>query len=177
MKAKMILAAIFIALTTMGFDCINSDFLVAVNVRGVTGTFYVNQGNGSFDDSKTFLSSDYLDQDFSDEIRDVRIYDVRVSTGGPYTGSVSSGTVSVNGTPILTLVASTPWNAFNSPQSLLTSPYIRRIPGGIGALVNAIRSKQDITLRGFGSLSGPVDRDGTYFVAVEILGQVDAAVK
>lgn len=178
MKTKMILAALFIALTTMGFDCINNDFVVSVNIQGVTGTFYVNRGNGAlFDGSKTFPASDYLNQDFSDEIKDVRIYDVRVSTGGPYTGSISNGTVSVNGTPILRIVNSTPWSAFNTPQSLLTSPYINRVPGGVGPLVNAIRNKQDITIRGFGSLSAPVDRDSTYFISVEVLGQVDASVK
>jgi hypothetical protein len=176
MKAKMILATLLVALTTMGFDCVNNDFLVSVNVNGVSGTFQVNRGNGNFDGSKTILASDYLNPDFSDEIKDVRIYDVQVSSIGPYAGSVVNGTVSVNGQAILTLVASTPWSAFNTPQSLLTSPFIHRVPGGIAVLVNAIRNKQNIILRGFGDLSAPVNQDDM-FVKVEVFGQVDASVK
>lgn len=177
MKARIVLASLFVALATMGFDCINDSFLVSVNVKGITGKFRVNPGNGSYDDSKTIQPSDYLDVDFSNEIKDVRIYDIHVRTEGTFAGNVNSGTVSVNGSPIVTLVGSTPWSTFYTPQSLLTSSYINRNAGGVGVLVNAIKAKAPITLRGFGSLSAPVTNRDTLYVIVEVFGQVDAQPK
>jgi hypothetical protein len=176
MKAKMVIVALFVALATMGFDCINDNFLVSVNVKGITGKFRVNRGPGSFDDFATIRASDYLDEDFSSDIKEVRIYDIRVSTQGTFAGNVNSGTVTVNGSPIVSLVGSTAWSAFTTPQSLLTSSYINRNGGGVGVLVNAIKSKLDVTLRGFGSLSGPVTTDSLY-VIVEVFAQADATVE
>ncbi|MBX2992892.1 MAG: hypothetical protein KF749_17200, partial [Bacteroidetes bacterium] len=103
-------------------------------------------------------------------LNNVRIYDILVSTNGTYGGNVS-GTVQVNGQQILAYSGS--WAAFNTPQSLVTSPLITRNVAGLTALVNAIRNKQQITLAANGNVSQVPVPNGLS-VKVQVLGQVDA---
>ncbi len=170
MKARFVLAVLLIAMTTTGSDCINDGFLVSVNVEGLTGTFAINSGNNpAFDETVTILASDYLDTDFGDP-QNVRIYDVLVHVSGAYSGS-ATGTVTVNGVPAIGFNGS--WAAFSTPQSLLTSPLITRYPNGISTLVNAVLGEQDVTLRGFGTVSTTPVPAGLS-VTIEIQAQVDA---
>ena len=173
MRTKLIITFLFIALTTMGFDCINEDLLVAVNIKGITGTYRVNQGNGAFDSCKTLTADDYLDPDYTD-ISDVRIYDIRVSTSGTYAGTINNTTVTLNGsTTLLTLTSGTTWSYFNTPRSILTDPKIQKNPPGLVALVNAVKHKQTVTLCGSGSIS-PTPFPSNLYVTIEVFGQVDA---
>jgi hypothetical protein len=180
MKTKIVLMALFVALATMGFDCINDNFLVSVNIKGISGTYNINAGNNSTftGDSPPIDASTYLDPNYSDEIKDVRIYDIRVSTVGTYAGNINGATaqVIVNGVATNLLGFSGPWSTFNVPQSLLTSQLLSRSAGGITALVNAIKNKQSVTLRGFGSVS-QIPVPSGLSVKIEVFGQVDAQVK
>ena len=149
MKIGIIMAVLFIVLATTGSQCINDNFLMSVNIQGVTGTYKINTGNGQFNDCTTISSSNYLDQSFS--IADsVRIYDIQVSTIGTYGGNVN-GTATVNGSPILSFNGS--FTYFNTPRSLLTDPNITRIPGGIVTLINTVKRQQPITICGVGLAS------------------------
>jgi hypothetical protein len=163
---------LFVGLMTMGFDCVNDNALIAVNITGITGTYNINPGGTAFDGSVTIKSSDYLNIDFgSIDLNTTRIYDIRVSTSGTFAGSVS-GQVLVNGTQILSFNG--PWASFNTPQSLVTSPLFDRTnaAAGIAALVQAIRNRTDITLRGLGTTSQAVPSG--LAVRVEVFAQVDA---
>jgi hypothetical protein len=180
MKTKIVLMALFVALATMGFDCINDNFLVSVNVNGISGTYFIKTGTtptfGPPDDCKTV--SDYLDKDYSNEITGVQIFDIRITTAGSYNGTINNGKVTVNGVTIMYLNGSPAWSAFNTPQSLLTSPFIDRTPGRINLnpLVNAITKGDPVTLCGSGSVSGTVNQTDLS-VRIEVFGQVDAKVK
>jgi hypothetical protein len=180
MKTKIVLVALFVALATMGFDCINDNFLVSVNIKGISGTYPINAGNNpNFSGSTPPIApSDYLDQNYSDEIKDVRVYDIKVSTIGAYGGNINGGTaqVIVDGLPTTLMTYNGPWSAFNTPRSLLTDTLLVRSAGGITALVNAIKSKKAVTLLGFGSVSQTPVPSGLS-VKVEVFGQVDAQVK
>ncbi len=171
MKTKLILVVLFAALTTMGFDCINDEVSISVNLQGVAGTFVVNPGSNVNLNSCTapINSSDYLDSDFG-TIGGVRIYDIQVSTIGSYPGSIANGRVTVNGTTILTYSGT--WAAFNTPQSLITSPLITRSPGGVQALVSAILARQQIVICGLGTMSQQVTQSNLA-IKVEVFGQVD----
>ena len=174
MKLKLLLAVLVLVLTTQGFECINEDLLVSIDVKGITGTYDVNPGDGLFgppSDCVTFTAADYLDADFTN-IKDVRIYDIKVSTLGTY-GTVNSATLTVNGTPILTLVGGTAWSYFSTPRSILTDSKINKNLAGITALVNALRNKQSIQICGQGSV-GPAPVPTGLAVKVEVYGQVDA---
>jgi hypothetical protein len=175
MKTKFMLVILIVALTTMGFDCINDDASISVNLQGLTGTYAINPGtNLNFNScTNTINSSDYLDSDFG-TIGGVRIYDIKVSTIGAYPGNIANGRVNiiVNGTTTTVLSYSGSWAAFNTPQSLISSPLITRNPGGVQALVNAILQRQPIVICGLGTLSQPVTQIGDT-VKVEVFGQVD----
>lgn len=170
MKVKLVLGLLVVALTTMGFDCVNDNPLVSVNIPGLTGTFSVNPGVTTFDESVVITSSQYLDIGFSDfNPNSFRVYDIRISTIGSFAGTVT-GQVQINGQQILSYNG--PWNSFNTPQSLVTSPLLTRNIAGFSALLSAIRNKENITIRGSGNLSEPAPAGLS--VRVEVLAQVDA---
>jgi hypothetical protein len=170
MKSTIILFAFLLLFSTTGADCIN-DFVASINVRALEKTVSINPGNNpNFADCITVEAKEYLDPNF-DDIKDARVYDIEVTTIGTYSGNVLNGRVMVNGVQILGYSGS--WAAFNTPQSLLRSPLITRWPGGILALVNAIKNKQDIFLCGDGSVSD-VPVPAGLSVKFEILAQVDA---
>ena len=177
MKAKLVLTMLFVGLMTMGFDCVNENFLIAVNIEGVTGTYNITSGsNPSFNGCATFRASDYLDLSFA-SIRNARIYDIRVSTLGGFPGASVRGDVQVkvgnNSTTILSF--SGLWSEYNSPKSLVTAtpPLISRSPAGLSALVNAINNRQDFELCVVNSnISTPVPSG--LAVKLEVFGQVDA---
>ncbi len=172
MKAKAVVMLLLIGMMTMGFDCVNDDSLFSVNISGITGTYNVNPGNNTAYSGSVLVTADnYLDIGFDKVVLDkVRIYDILVSTVGTYGGNVS-GTVQVNGVQILAYNGS--WAAFNTPQSLVTSPLITRNAAGLTALVTAIRNKQNITLAAGGTVSQAPVPSGLA-VKIEVLGQVDA---
>lgn len=169
MKMRVVVVALFAALVTMGFQCINENFLVSVNIQGISGTYKINPGNGQFNDCVTKNAGDYLDQNYK-TFSNARIYDIKVSTIGTYTGNLN-GTATINGTAILSFNGSFAY--FNTPRSLLTDPNITRNPAGINVLVNAINNKQIVTLCGVGAATPGPFPDGQY-VKVEVFGQVDA---
>lgn len=163
---------LFVAMLTMGFDCINENALVSVNIPGLTGTYNINAGNNAnFNGAVAILASDYLNLGFDNiNLNTTRIYDIRVSTIGSYGGNVQ-GQVLVNGTPILSYNG--PWSSFNKPQSLAISPLLTRNGAGITTLISSVKSKQDITLTGTGTVSQLPVPSGLS-VQIEVLAQVDA---
>jgi len=169
MKTIAFLAVILAAFATLGFSCINDGFVISVNIEGITGTFEINQGNGSFNDCITVNSDVYLDVDY-DNLKNVRIYDVRVSTIGNYTGNVT-GTATVNGVNVLQF--SGPFAYFNTPRSILSDPNITKNNAGLLALRQAIEAKASVRLCGVGSAT-PSPFPAGQSVKIEVLGQVDA---
>jgi len=176
MKSTIVIIILMLALSTLGSDCINENFLVVVNIEGISGTYSVNRGDNSFGpptDCSTIDPSEYLSDDFSN-YRNVRVTDIRVRTIGSFGANLQNGRLLVNGTEIMRY--SGPWNSFNTPQSLLTSPLIDRTNLNIAYLASVLESQQPVTICGQGTLSQNVDQDG---LAVEIIvfAQVDAEVE
>jgi hypothetical protein len=170
MNLKLVVGLLVVALATMGFDCVNDNALISVNIPGLTGTFAINPGGTTFDETITVTSSEYLDVGFSDiNLNSLRVYDIRISTIGTFAGNVN-GQVLINGQQLLSYNG--PWNSFNTPQSLVNSPLIGRNPAGVVALLSAIRDRRDVIIRGVGNVSQPVPSGLS--VRVEILAQVDA---
>ena len=175
MKVKMFFVVLVAALTTLGFECINENLLVSIDIEGITGTYNVNPGDGTFNDCTTITSAQYLDPDY-ESIKDVRVYDIRVSTIGTYAATMSgSSRVTVNGVTILTLVGGTQWGYFSTPRSILTDPQIVKNVPGIVTLVNAVKNKQNVIICGVGSIS-PAPVPSGLKLKIEVFGQVDAEV-
>src|SRR6059036_2458765 len=92
MKTKLLLVAFCVALTTMGFECINDPIIVSINLDTISGCWRVNTGNGSFNDTTdTYFISDYINPSYKDKITALRIYDIIVRVTGPYPTGVATG--------------------------------------------------------------------------------------
>ncbi len=172
MNLKLVLGLLVVALATMGFDCVNDNALISVNIPGLTGTFAINPGGTTFDETITVTASEYLNVGFSDiNLNSLRVYDIRISTIGTFAGNVN-GQVRINGQLLLSYNG--PWNSFNTPQSLVTSSLLTRNAAGVVALLSAIRDRRDVSIRGVGNVSQAVPSGLS--VRVEILAQADAAL-
>ncbi len=134
-----VLVTLLAALASVGFNCINDNFTVAVNLP-LTLDVPVNQGPaGTKSGTITLKLANLIDQSYVNHLQAVRYYDIRVSTVGTYTGSISGGTLNIDGTPILTFGGT--WNQFNTPQSLLgSSALVHPQAAGIVALTNLLNN-------------------------------------
>jgi len=149
MKTKIVLLSVLIGLTTVGSDCINQGFEVAINLDQINGTYVINPGpNPSYSGSVTVDPTTLYDQNYN--LTGASIYGIDVSTAGANLGNCS-GTVRVNG--ILLLTYNGAWTAFNTPQSILTSPLITRNQAGITELINAVLQGRMITLSSSGTVT------------------------
>jgi hypothetical protein len=168
--------ALFLGIATLGATCIsiNDPGVFSLNVKNVTGTYSIQPGVTQFgnppgsNSCTTQNASDYIDENF-DVIKGARLVDVIVTTNGQFAGNVSNGLMTINGTTLLTYNGS--WNAFNTPQSLLTTTLMQRNAAGVAALINAITNRQTVTLCARGSF----DRAsvGNLSVSVDVFAQVD----
>jgi hypothetical protein len=181
MKTKFVLAAIFVALATMGFDCINDPILVSLNIDPFSACYDINPGpNTSYQGSVVIDPNDLIDDSYKDKVADARVYNITVQVRGAFAGSVTGGQVTINGIPLLTYSGT--WANFSTPQSLLgSSPYIHPQLAGIVELVRALKAKplQPVTLASTGSLTGggvPPVPSGLS-VCVNVYAQADANVK
>ncbi len=176
-----VLVTLLAALASVGFNCINDNFTVAVNLP-LTVDLTVNPGpTGTKSGSATVRFADKIDQSYLGKLQNVRYYDIRVSTVGTYSGNVSNGVLTIDGTPILTFAGT--WNQFNTPQSLLgSSTLVRPDSRGIVILMNKLNSfKSDPNIQATLSASCTIsDPSGNVpsglMVHFEILTQVDAEV-
>lgn len=166
---KRAVLALVVGLSTMGNECINSPFVVSVNLEALDVTINIPAGTTTtYTGSRTILAADYLDEAFA-TVQNARVYDITVQGVGAYTGTVT-GTASVNGTLILSY--SGPWSQFSTPRSLLSTPGVTLNAAGVTALRNAVQAHQAVTLSGSGSVSvSPVP---ALQLIVRLYGQVDA---
>lgn len=181
MKTKIVLLALFVALATMGFECINSPFNVSLNLDPFSKCFDINPGGTvNFGGSVSIDPRGLIDDSFEDKIQDARIYDITVQATGPFTGNVTNGQVTINGIPILTYSGT--WANFSTPQSILgRSAFITPQRGGILELVRVLKLRplQAVTLASIGTLTGggvPPVPSGLG-VCVKVYAQVDGSVE
>jgi hypothetical protein len=185
MRTNLVLLAIFVALTTNGSSCINSGFLVPVNVP-IDGCYGINPGsNLNFSGRDTVVLKDQIDESFLEKIEGGRVYDVQVSVEGTYRGTVV-GTASVDNILLLNFGqgpnATTPtdWSNFSTPQSLLgSSPYVKPTQAGINHLISIMNQfagnpELTVNLSASGSLAGVSPVPAGLSVCVKILTQADA---
>ena len=181
MKTKLLIAALFVALMTMGFDCINDPIIVSLNIDPLTKCYAINPGNNpNFSGTATIDPNDLIDDSYQDKIENARIYDITVQATGTFAGSVTGGVVSINGIPILTYDGS--WSDFATEQSLVRgSTHVHKDNRGIQELIRVLtqRPVPTVTLASSGSLTGggvpPVPAG--LGVCVYIYAQIDANIK
>lgn len=177
-KVMLTLTTLLIALATMGFNCINDSFDVAVNMP-IEAVFTVNAGPaGSFGGTPvTITLSGIIDPSYIGKIKNVRSYDIRVSTIGTCSDSIANGFATINSKQILTFRGQ--WNSFNTPQSVLgSSPLVTPNPVGIQELLSTLtkfinNSSQTAVVNGGGTMIGTTVPSGLQ-LKIQLFAQVDA---
>lgn len=170
--AKSALLAAGLALPTMASQCISitDPLVIAVNVKDIKDTYNITAGAQTFAaPCITRNASDYLDTSY--DVSGGRLVDIIVQTVGDFPGgTVSGGVVTVNGAALMTYDGS--WDAFHTPQSILTSNLLQRNPAGVSVLLSSIQSKGTVTLCEGGAFSEPAPSG--LQVLVTVFAQVNA---
>ena len=169
---KSVLLAAGLALPAMASQCISitDPLVIAVNVKDIKDTYSITPGAQTFaSPCITRNASDYIDPSF--DVSGGRLVDVIVQTVGDFPGgTVNGGVATVNGAALMTYDGS--WDAFHTPQSILTSNLLHRNAAGVSVLLNAIRSKGAVTLCDGGAFSQPAPSG--LQVLVTVYAQVNA---
>lgn len=186
MKTRMLLAALFVALTTMGFDCINSPIVASVSLSPISGCWHVTAGSGQFnDETDSLVIRNFLNSTYKDKLTGLRISNIviRATPGYPngnVTGDVSFGLDTLHANQPL-LHFGGPYASFANGVSLLNpGTLIQYSPAGLQALVGALNVStpdslpRTIVLKGVGS--GPPVAEPSFDVCCEITFQADASV-
>ena len=160
MKMKLTLAALFVALATMGFDCINDPLIVAVNLDPIEACWNVSTGPGNFDQTAgPFKISNFIPSGYEDDVTGLRIYDITVHVKGAHPSGVVTGDGYFRldgGSEYHLLRFSGQYSAFETDVSVLNPGGLLTIdPAGMSALVAAIsdpaRLPTQIVVRGSGA--------------------------
>jgi hypothetical protein len=73
-KPLLLLCVLTLALSVMGSECINSPFVVAINLEAMSACFDINPGDGTWNDmSDRIVIQDLIDDSFEDDIVGFRL--------------------------------------------------------------------------------------------------------
>lgn len=182
MKMKLILASLIIALSTMGSDCVNQNFVVAVNMDPLNLCYDIVPGSTTtFGGSVQANLAGLVGSTYQNNVLGGRVYDIQVSVAGAYAGNVNgTGSIQIGTGPAIQILSfNGSWANFMTPQSLTGgSSFITPNPAGIQALVAALGSKPlpTVTLSSNGSVSvAPVPAG--LKVCIAVLMQADGVVQ
>jgi hypothetical protein len=174
MKMKLLALVVIAVLPLMAFDCITdfSNVTISLNLAPITATFPLNPGTGTTYGGVTppIDLASLFDQSYT--LTGATLYDITVQTKGEDLGT-GSGTVTltVNGSNTTLFTYNGAWTAFNTPQSLITSPLITRNPSGVSALINAVTGWQRVILGVTGTITKAPATQNTDFIAVSVYVQ------
>jgi hypothetical protein len=181
MKTKLLLVALFVAMTTTGFECFNDPIIVSIDLTPFSKCYDINPGpNPSYNGIATIDPNTLMDESYRDKVVDARVYDITVQVGGTFSGSVTVGQVFIN--DFLLLSYSGTWAEFSTPQSLLGgSTHVTPQSAGVQELIRVLKQKPipPVTLRSSGTLVGvgvpPVPAGLS--VCVNVYAQADGDIK
>jgi hypothetical protein len=174
MNKKLLALLVIAVLPLMAFDCITnfSDVTVSLNLTPITATFPLNPGTNTTYGGTTppIDLSSLFDKSYT--LTGATLYDITVATKGEDLGN-GSGTVTltVNGVKTTLFTYNGAWSAFNTPQSLITSPLITRNQPGVDALISAVTSRQRVTLGVTGIIGKAPTTQNTDFITVSVYVQ------
>jgi len=149
MKTRLFALLVVATLPLMAFNCVTDSFTISLNLKPFNGTYPITPGPNKTYGGIYVVSPDSMYDSNTFTLDGASVYDIRIQTVGPDLGAVA-GDVYVNGTLLLHYAGT--WTQFNTPQSLLSSPYITRNSPGINVLIQAVvSSNQPITFTLAGS--------------------------
>ena len=115
MKTRIVLLLLLAGLMTMGSQCINDSFIVAINLDAIGNCYQitVNAPTSTYAPQPVTIDpASLLDQSYADKIKNARLVDITLGVTG-YTGT-ADGDVFFNGTTIFHYHGD-----FSTPRSLL----------------------------------------------------------
>ncbi len=148
MKTRLLALLVVASLPLMAFNCVTDSFTISLNLKPFNGTYPITPGPNKTYGGIYAVSPDSMYDSNTFALDGASVYDIRIQTVGPDLGAVA-GDVYVNSSQLLHYAGT--WTEFNTPQSLLSSPYITRYSAGINALIQAVVSGQPITFTLAGS--------------------------
>lgn len=155
---KLALVAL-VAMSGLGASCfsITDPFVVAVNVKDIRNTYNVAPGTVTFAPGCiTKNPSDYIGANFN-VVGGGQLVDIIVKTNGTFAGNINSGQIRVGGSTqsLQTLATySGPWNAFNTPQSLLQNNVTMTLnQTGVNTLKSLIENTSPVVICHGGAFS------------------------
>lgn len=167
-----------IAMSGLSAECfqVTDPLVVSVNVKDIGATYNVTPGTVNFPPGCiTKNAGDYLDANFG-LTGAVRLVDVTVQTHGAFAGNIVGGQLRIGPSPasLQTLLTySGPWNAFNTPQSLLQNNVTMNLNAtGVATLQSLIQDRQSIVICQAGSLSSAAGAGMS--IDLTVFAQVDA---
>lgn len=175
------LAALIVALSTLGSSCVNDNVLVAVNLTPISARFRLGTG-AMFAGAITVNLDSLIAAEYKNKLRQGRVYDFKVRVEGEYSGAIAGAAAirvdSAQSRLVLRFpeTGSVPWSVFYTPQSLLTSSqYLSPQSEGIAELLRALTMSPlpRITVSTLGALNGTPIPDNLY-VTIDLFLQADA---
>jgi hypothetical protein len=183
MKTKAMVAVMLAALATTGTQCINDNFLIAVNLP-IPFCHSINPGPNTFSGRDTIKLEGQIDKNYVDNMKAARFYDIKVSVGGDYNGSgTGDAFIVVKDTLFRIVHFSGNWSDFKTPVSVLTgAPKVVIDTTGVKKLVDILNQfvmtrSASVILEGRGTLSGQTPVPSGLSACIEVFAQVDAQIK
>jgi hypothetical protein len=156
-------------LLSVGIDCSADDLSNLLNVNPLNVTYAINPGSPAYSGTATVEPRALYDSRY--KLTGVSLSDISISTRGPDLGAVS-GIVKIGGVVLFTYNGD--WKVFNSPQSLLSSPFVTRNMAGIDELVKTVVDGRPVVLTVSGSVgTAPVEpktNSVTVYASVQAYG-------
>ncbi|MER3523237.1 MAG: hypothetical protein C4326_04025 [Ignavibacteria bacterium] len=183
MKTSVTIAALLLALSTIGSSCVNEGATVSVNLKPIVGRYRLGTST-TFSGLITVRLDSLVSAEYKQKIRQGRVYDLRVHVEGDYAGAVSAvAAVRVRDGEVKQIIrfpaqGTVAWASFQTPQSLLSkSPYLAPQPEGISELLAALTTSPlpDISIMTLGTLTLAPVPDNLY-VVIEVYLQADAEI-
>jgi hypothetical protein len=171
----LLLAVLFVGLTTMGSSCVNEGFIVAVNVPISKCYSFTASGSNSYDSGpQTVDLAAIVGETYAENLQQSRLYDIKVTYTGPYTGALS-GSVFFQGTRLVDFAG----NAadFAGGPSLLTMP-ARFSNLNVTPLLTALGTKPlpAVTVRATVNFAPAPAQGSSHSVCIDVLAQADGKV-
>jgi hypothetical protein len=149
--------------------CSADDLSSLLNVNPLNVTYALNPGSPAYSGTATVEPRALYDLRY--KLTGVSLSDISISTRGPDLGAVS-GIVKIDGVVLFTYNGD--WIVFNSPQSLLSSPFVTRNMAGVNELIKTVVDRRPVVLTVSGTVgkapAEPKANSVTVFASVQAYG-------
>jgi hypothetical protein len=183
MKTKVMIVLMLGALATTGSQCINDDFLVAVNLP-IPICHAINPGPNTFLGKDSVNLVNQIDPTYLGKLKAARFYDIQVWVTGTYDSTiVGDAYIVINNVDYRLVHFGGRWADFKTPMSILNGGTKLTIDNaGIQKLTDVLNQfvatgRATVVLKGAGTLYGQTPVPSGLTLCIEVFAQADAQIK